>query len=144
MVSVAPKARKPLSADALFRLVHTGFDHLPEYRPADVDIALPDALMSAFAMFSLKAPSLLAFDKERAEGHVHTIYGLQRVPCDTYMRESLELVSPTWLRPVFTSVCRQWQRGKALESLTCLDGHYLLALDGPEYFSSKTIPCTAC
>ena len=69
MASVAPKVRKHLSADALFRLVHTGFDHIPDDRPADVDIALPDVLMSAFAMFSLKAPSLLAFDKERIEGN---------------------------------------------------------------------------
>ena len=144
MANVAPKARKHLSADALFRLVHTGFDHVPDDRPADVDIALPDVIMSAFAMFSLKAPALLAFDKERAEGNLHTIYGIQRVPCDTYMREILELVSPKWLRPVFTSVFRQLQRGKALEALTFLDGHYLLALDGTEYFSSKTIHCTSC
>ena len=50
--------------------------------------------MSAFAMFSLKSPSLLAFDKERAEGNLHTIYGIERVPCDTYMREILDPVSP--------------------------------------------------
>jgi hypothetical protein len=144
MANVVPKARKHLSADALFRLVHTGFDHIPDYRSADVDIALPDVLMSAFAMFSLKAPSLLAFDKERAEGNLHTIYGIQRVPCDTYMREILDPVSPKWLRPVFTSVFRQLQRGKALEAMTFLDGHYLLALDGTAYFSSKTIHCASC
>ena len=144
MARVAPKTRKHLSADALFRLVHTGFDHIPDYRPAGVDIALSDVLMSAFARFSLKAPSLLAFDKERAEDNLHTIYGIQRVPCDPYMRELLDPVSPKWLRPVFTSVFRQLQRGKALEPMTFLDGHYLLALDGTEYFSSKTIHCPAC
>jgi len=140
----APKGRKHLSADALFRLVHTGFDNIPDYRPADADISLPDVLMSAFAMFSLKAPSLLAFDKERAEGNLHTIYGIQRVPCDTYMRERLDPISPKVLRPVFTSVFRQLQRGKALEAMEFLDGHSLLALDGTEYFSSKTIHCPAC
>jgi hypothetical protein len=62
MSHVAPKGRKHLSADALFRLVYSGFDNIPDYRPPDADIALTDALMSAFAMFSLKAPSLLAFD----------------------------------------------------------------------------------
>jgi DDE family transposase len=144
MANVAPKARQHLSADALFRLVHTGFDHIPDYRPADVDIALSDVFMSAFAMFSLKAPSLLAFDKERAEGNLHTIYGIQRVPCDTDMREILDPVSPKWLRPVFTSVFRHLQRGKALEPMTFLDGSYLLALDGTEYFSSKTIHCASC
>jgi hypothetical protein len=144
MASVAPKARKHLSADALFGLVRNGFAHIPDYRLSETDIALADALMAAFAMFSLKAPSLLAFDKERAEGNLHTIYGIERVPCDTHMREILDPVSPKWLRPVFTSVFRQLQRGKALEAMTFLEGHYLLALDGTEYFASKTMHCASC
>jgi hypothetical protein len=141
---VAPKARKHLSADALFHLVRSGFAPIPEPRDEAVDISLTDTLMSAFAMFSLKAPSLLAFDKERAEGNWHTIYGIQPVPCDTSMRERLEPVSPKVLRPVFKSVFRQLQRGKALEAMTCLDGHSLLALDGTGYCSSQTIHCASC
>jgi len=144
MAIVAPHVRKHLSADALFRLVHSSFASLPDHRLDDPEITLTDALMSAFAMFSLKASSLLAFAKERAEGNVHTIYGIERVPCDTHMREILEPVSPKWLRPVFTSVFRQLQRGKALEAMMFLDGHYLLALDGTGYFSSKTMHCDSC
>src|SRR5437016_13132495 len=144
MSIVAPPGRKHLSADALFRLVHSGFASLPDYRVGDVEIALTDALMSAFAMFSLKAPSLLAFDKERAEGNLHTIYGIERVPCDTHMREILDPVSPKLFRPLFKSIFRQLQRGKALEAMTFLDGHYLLALDGTEFFSSKTMHCESC
>jgi len=144
MSIVAPKERKHLSADALFHLVRNGFASIPDARGEDVDIALTDALMSAFAMFSLKAPSLLAFDKERAEGNLHTIYGIERVPCDTHMREILDSVSPKVLRPLFKSVFGQLQRGKALEPMAFLDGHYLLALDGTEYFSSKTIHCASC
>jgi hypothetical protein len=139
-----PKVRKHLSADALFGVVRNGFAHIPDNRLSETDIALVDALMSAFAMFSLTAPSLLAFDKERAEGNVHTIYGIERVPCDTHMREILDPVSPKVLRPVFTSIFRQLQRGKALEAMTFLNGHDLLALDGTEYFSSKTIHCASC
>src|ERR1700704_636808 len=144
MAIVAPKGRKHLSADALFRLLQNSFDPIPDHRLAETEISLTDALMSAFAMFSLKAPSLLAFDKERAEGNLHTIYGIQRVPCDTHMREILDPVSPQWLRPVFKSVFRQLQRGKALEEMVFLDGHYLLALDGTGYFSSPTIHCESC
>ena len=80
--------------------------------------------MSAFAMFSLQSPSLLAFDKERTEGKLESIYGLERVPCDTHMRERLEPISPASLQPLFKSVFRQLQRGKALEPMTFLDGHY--------------------
>src|SRR5260221_7569563 len=90
MSMVAPKARKHLSADALFHLVQSGFATIPDPRGKDGDIAFTDALMSAFARFSLTAPALLACDKERADGHVPTIYGIQRVPCDTHMREILD------------------------------------------------------
>ena len=144
MSIVAPKGRKHLSADALFGLVRTGFANLPEHRFGGADISLTDALMSAFAMFSLKSPSLLAFDKERAEGNLETIYGIERVPCDTQMREILDPVSPESLRPLFQSVFRQLQRGKALEPMVFFDGCYLLALDGTGYFSSKTIHCASC
>jgi len=144
MSIVAPNGRKHLSADALFRLVRSGFASLPDFRLGDPEISFTNALMSAFAMFSLKAPSLLAFDKERAEGNLHTIYGIERVPCDTHMREILDPVAPELLRPLFQSVFRQRQRGKALEAMTFLDGHYLLALDGTGYVSSQTIHCASC
>ena len=137
MAIVAPYVRKHLSADALFRLVHSGFASLQVHRPKDAEISFTDALMSAFAMFSLKAPSLLAFDKERAEGNLHTIYGIARVPCDTHMRQILDPVSPKVFRPVFTSVFRQLQRGKALEPMVLLDGHYNWRLMGRHIFPPR-------
>jgi hypothetical protein len=144
MSIVAPKGRKHLSADALFGLVRRGFATIPDDRLGDTDISLTDVLMSAFAMCSLKSPSLLAFDKERTEGNLATIYGIAHVPCDTYMRERLDVVSPEWLRPLFKSIFRQLQRGKALEEMAFLDGAYLVALDGTGYFSSTTIHCASC
>lgn len=144
MSIVAPKGRKHLSADALFRLVRRGCTNIPDHRGGETEIALADALMAAFAMFSLKSPSLLAFDKHRVEGNLGTIYGIDRVPCDTQMREILDPVSPESVRPLFQSVFGQLQRGKALEPMAFLNGHYLLALDGTEYFSSKTIHCASC
>jgi hypothetical protein len=144
MSIVAPKGRKHLSADALFRLVRSSFANITDARGEEVEIPLTDALMSAFAMFSLKSPSLLAFDKQRIEGNLETIYGIPRAPCDTRMRERLDPVSPESLRPSFTSVFRQLQRGKALEDMVCLDGHYLVALDGTGSFSSPTIHCASC
>jgi hypothetical protein len=73
MSTVTPKGRKPLSLDALFGFIRSGFKHIPDHRCGDVEISLTDALMYAWAMFSLKSPSLLAFDKERAEGNWGTI-----------------------------------------------------------------------
>ena len=98
MAIIAPKGRKHLSADALFRLVRSGFATIPEHRRAEGDMAFTDALMSGCALFSLTSPSLLAFDKPRVEGNVDTIYGIPHAPCDTRMRERLDPVSPESLR----------------------------------------------
>src|SRR5215470_8534655 len=144
MSLVAPRVRNHRSADALLHLVRSGFASLPDHRRDETEIAFSDARRSALALFALQAPSLLAFDKERAAGHVHTIYGLERVPCDTSMRTMLAPVSPTVLRPVCTSILRQCQRGKALAPMVFLAGPSLLALDGTESFSSQTMLCASC
>jgi hypothetical protein len=144
MSTAAPKGRKHLCADSLFNVLHGSFANIADDGVDEVEIPLSDALMSAFAMFSLKAPSLLAFDKQRAEGNLKPIYGIPHAPCDTRMRERLDPVSPESLRPSFKIVFRQLQRGKALEPMVFLHGHYLVALDGTEYFSSKTIHCASC
>ena len=144
MAIAASNVHKSLSADALFALVRKAFATLGDHRPGTPDITLSDALMSAFAMFSLKSPSLLAFDKERAQDNLHQIYGIQHVPCDTSMREILDPVEPEFLRPVFKHVFDKLQRGKVLKEMEFVQGHYLLALDGTGYFSSKQIHCESC
>ena len=142
----ARKARQDLSADALFRLVRCHFDDMPDPRSGSVEISLGDALMSAFAMFSLKDPSLLAFDERRRDpnDNFRAIYGIDHVPCDSQMRSILDPVDPADLRPLYQDVFRRLQRGKALESFVYLDGHYLLSLDGTSYFSSSKIHCPSC
>src|SRR5215468_10786875 len=139
-----PKVRKHLCADALLRSIQDFFSHIPDHRKGDTEIPLGDALMSAFAMFSLKSPSLLAFDKVRAEDNLQSLYGIGRVPCDTAMREILDPVDPEHLRPAFAGVFRHLQRGKALAEMIFVEGHYLLALDGTGSFSSKEIHCHSC
>jgi hypothetical protein len=142
----AKKARKDLSADALFKRLHAGFDKIPDARSGDPVISMGDALMSAFAMFSLKDPSLLAFDDRRHDpnDNFRTIYGINRVPSDSQMRAELDPVKPDDVRPLFQDIFRRLQRGKALEQFVYLDGCYLLSLDGTGYFSSSKIHCPSC
>jgi hypothetical protein len=145
MIVSARKVRKDFSADALFRLVRSSFDTIPDSR-TNPGIPLGDALMSGFAMFSLKDPSLLAFDDRRQDpnDNVRSIYGIQSVPSDTQMRAILDPVDPVVVRPLFGDIFRRLQRGKALEAFVYLDGHYLLSLDGTTYFSSSKIHCSSC
>jgi hypothetical protein len=138
---VAPQVRTHLSADALLDLLRRGFAALAAHRAGKPDMSLTDALMSAFALFALKSPALLAFDQERTEGNLQRVYGRARVPCDTAMREILDPVEPAFLRPLFTHVFRALQRGKALEEMVFVEGHSLVALDGTGYVSSQQMHC---
>ena len=64
------KIRNHLSASGLYRLVGQDFAKIKDCRAENVMILLK-ALMSGFAMFSLKDSSLLAFDKRRqADGNL--------------------------------------------------------------------------
>ena len=146
-MALAPgEARKDLSADALFGSLRSHFASLPDPRSGEVEIPLADALMSAFAMFSLKDPSLLAFDDRRRDpnNNFRTIYGINRVPSDSQMRAILDPVDPAGLRTPYCETFRRLQRGQVLKRFVYLDGHYLLSLDGTTYFSSSKIHCSSC
>jgi hypothetical protein len=136
--------RQGLSADGLFTLVREGFWKIPDHQPTGVRISLADALMSGFALFSLKDPSLLAFDERRNDENLKSIYHIENVPCDTSMRSILDPLDPEFLRPLFKDVFRQLQRGKALEPFVFYEGCYLLSLDGTGYFSSSKVHCPSC
>lgn len=139
------KTRKHLSASGLFGLVRSGFEKIPDQRTGNVKITLGDALMSGFAMFSLKDPSLLAFDKRRKQaGNLKRVYRLEKIPCDTQLRTILDAVEPDELKSLFKDVFRQAQRGKVLEKFVFMDGHYLLSVDGTQYFFSRQIHCDSC
>ena len=140
--------RKHLNADTLFENIHTEFEKIPDLCAGDVEISVADALTSGFAMFSLKDPSLLAFDQRRKDEtklkNLKSIYHIGVVPCDTQMRVILDEVNTEELAPVFADIFRRAQRGKVLEQLVFLDNCSLLSLDGTQYFSSNTIHCSSC
>ena len=120
--------RKQLHADALFRRIRAAFAQIVDHRPGDIVISLADALMSAFAMFSLKDASLLAFDRRRKDKrkvkNLKRLFHIDTVPCDTQMREIADPVTPNTLSPVYRDIFRQLQRGKCLERFVFLEECY--------------------
>jgi hypothetical protein len=141
----SPRLRKHLNADALFKALHDDLSKVSDSRQGDIDISMADALMSGFAMFSLKDPSLLAFDERRQyEKNLQKIYNIENVPCDTQMRKILDPVNPEEIRPAFKGPIRQLQRGKVLEQMLFFEGCYLLSLDGTGFFTSKKLHSEIC
>jgi hypothetical protein len=138
--------RKHLNADALNGAIRETFEQVPEPGNGQYDIPLADCLMSGYAMFSLKDPSLLAFERRRrAEQHnIENIFGVKKAPCDTQMRTRLDPIDPDSLRPVFNEVFRRSQRGKLLEDFVYMEDCLLVSGDGTTYFVSEKLSSPAC
>lgn len=144
--------KKHLSAKGLLESVRKVFAKVKEpergKQGAPKGISIADCLMSALAVFKLKFPSLLKFEeakvKEPIKQNLENLFGLKKVPCDTYMRERLDEVEPIEIRKAFKSVFATLQRGKVLENYVYLEGKYLLLIDGTGYFSSENVHCQNC
>mgnify|MGYP001592919334 CR=1 FL=1 len=138
--------RKHLSADALIRTVRGSFEQVGETRKGKAQIPMEDALMAAFAMFSLKDSSMLDFDRRRVKQptNLKTVYKLTTIPCDTQMRTILDPVPPEELRPSHNDVLSSLQRGKAFEKMSYLEEGYLMPMDGTGYFSSEKLFSDQC
>ena len=144
------KLRKNLSGEAQHRLISNVFGEIPDHRsrPNSVDIQIKDALMSGFAVFALKMPSLLQFDslmrQVQYRSKLKAAFGIESAPSDTQMREIVDEVDPEMIRPAFKRILFELQRGKGLEDYVFYKGHYLIAADGTGHFSSDSVHCEDC
>jgi len=140
-------SRKNLSAKGLLSTARSCFEALPDSRRSR-SITLTDTLMSGLAMFSLKYPSLLQFDQasqyDTVRHNLKMLYGIDRVPCDTYLRERLDELDPRIFVQVYKRLFAMLQRGKGLSGFQVLDDYYLLSVDGTGVFSSHEIHCQHC
>jgi hypothetical protein len=143
MSTTITRVRKDLNADALFAFCKSEFEKINEKRKLPRN-TLADALMSGLALFSLKDPSLLAFEGRRTDETIKNIYSIKDIPSDTNMRQILDEVNPSDLYPVFKKLLAKLQRGKGLEDTVFYDGYYLISNDGTGYFSSEKVHCNEC
>ena len=142
--------RKQLSAPGLLSIIHQQFLKVPDPREftKNVTISITDHLMSGIAVFGLKCPSLLDYDRKRSDNvvaqNLRDLYLVNNPPSDTYLRERLDHVNPDYIRPAFKKIFASFQRGKGLEEFEYLEGHVLISGDGTGQFSSGNICCPQC
>lgn len=136
------RACEPLYFDALVPRVRERFDTIPDSR-REPAFSLPDTLMAGLALFALKDPSLLAFQRRTLDHNLRQVFGLTGLPSDSQMRAILDGVDPEHVRPVFRDVFARLQDAHVLDDYR-VEGCYLVALDGVEYFCSQKVHCPHC
>ena len=110
--------------------------------------AMADAAMAALSVFHMQSPSFLAHQRALAgpgrRSNAHTLFGLERVPCDNQIRHLLDGVPTERLDGQFHAIVEDLGRSGALDAMRCLDDRTLVALDGTEFHRSRNVHCPNC
>lgn len=112
------------------------------------NIATADFGLSAFAMFFTQSASFLSFQRRLEQGHggsnCQTLFGIEKIPSDNYIRDMLDRADPALLAPCFERVERLLDEAALQGAFGRLGGRRLIAWDGTEYFCSQKLSCPHC
>src|SRR5262245_60782999 len=129
--------QQSLTFDDLMRSLDEQFQTFPDFRVGNaVSYHLPDVLKAAFAMFSLKSPSLLDFKTQTTaeENNLHNIYRIQgAIPSDNQMRGILDPIDPNLLRPLFHTLFDRLSQSGVIREYEYRDKAVILSVDGVEH-----------
>jgi hypothetical protein len=96
----------------------------------------------------MQCPYFLAHQRHLSMGHgrsnCQTLFGMQRIPCDNQIRAMLDPVDPAQFHPAFAAALGELEQSGAIDQLSVLNGHVLIALDGSEYYCSTELRCPNC
>lgn len=143
---IAKRRKKQSQFGYLLGEVQQIFESVSDHRCRNASINMVDILSSAFAMFSLKSPSLLSFEKrsQAEEGNLQRLYGIDKICSDTQMREVLDKVSADSLQTGFQRLYAVLEDCRILEEYRYWQGKAIVSVDGVEHFSSKKVHCQHC
>lgn len=153
MFSTRLSFRQTSYGQQMIELISDHFRRVPEHRAPQARIPLADVLMSAYAVFSLKFPSLLQFEEERRKRkacpkNLEALYQVSRVPSDTQMREIVDEIQPDNVKELFPKLFEWIRRKKLLQPYEFwkhrTEDYYLASVDGTGYFSSEEVHCSNC
>ena len=140
------RLQEKITFDDVMETLSEEFAQLPDHRRANSSYELADVLRSAFAMFSLKSPSLLAFKEltKQEEKNLKAIYRIQSVPSDTQMRTMLDPLSPAPLRTLFAKLFNKLSESGVIKEYEYWKGQLVISIDGVEHFCSTKVHCDHC
>jgi hypothetical protein len=141
--------KKHLSFSAIRKALSALFKTIDDPRQTGkVDYCLHDCLMSALAMMFFQDPSVLSFQRRMQDrfqdSNLKAMFAVENIPSDDALRQTLDNIPTAAIQSVFPMLLKRLQRGKQLDAYKLESGHYLIALDGSQYFTSEKIHCPSC
>ncbi|MCB0555155.1 MAG: transposase [Phaeodactylibacter sp.] len=146
MATREEKALELLKIDPLHKFMAKQFRGFTDTRDENQSISMQDALMSGYAVFSLKDPSLLQFNNERTnrEENLKAVYKVNKAPSDSAMRGILDEVELKEMKKVYAGLAKKLRGAGILEAYSYISGHTAVSIDGVHHYSSEKIKCCQC
>lgn len=141
--------RNRISMDCEISKLRCLFEGVEDKRASNCSHKLEDILMSGFAMFLLKHPSLLSFEEQNEveKENLKNVFGISKTCSDAQLRKVLDDVNPDFLRLEFLNKFKLLERAGFVKEYGYKIGSkkYLIASnDGVQHFSSKNCSCDKC
>ncbi len=140
---------KKLQMPGLFDQLCSAASLFPDKRKGkNIRYSLQTFVMTAFSAFFMQCPSFnshkVLTDHLGENGNASNLFNLDKIPSHNQMRDVLDGVSPDCLVSVYDGVFRSLDRSGILRGLRGFENDILIALDGAQYFSSKSVSCKNC
>jgi len=123
--------RDELSMDGEIGKLRQLFEVQLDQRASNIQHSLPDILMSGYAMFALKHPSLLSFEQQNQveQQNLKGVYGIESLCSDAQLRKVLDNVNPLFIRNYFCQQLDVLEQSGLIEEYQYKIGgqHYLIA-----------------
>jgi hypothetical protein len=143
------KQLRDICFESMVRQLRAAICNFPDKRNGDnIQYSIEDIALSCFAIFFTQCPSFLAFQKSmqknKGVNNAQSLFGIQKIPSDNHIRDILDAVPPQTVFPVFAFIIETLAAAGYLDGFRSYNNNLLCALDGTQYFSSKTIHCDNC
>ena len=141
--------RSGISMDVEISKLKELFSEVKDKRASNCSHKLKDILMSGYAMFNQKHPSLLSFEKQNEveKANLKEVFGIEKICTDAQMRNVLDKIEPNFIRDYFPKQFELLEKSGFVDEYQYKIGskkYLIVSNDGVQHFSSKNCSCDKC
>jgi hypothetical protein len=134
-----------IDLDYLVNMVRQKLLNMEDPRNRSIGYSFHDLVMSGFAMFHFKFPSMHNFATQTVteQANLGNLFKISNLCTDTHLRNHLDQINPESLRELYPSGINLLNQVGILKSYKYKD-YLICSIDGVQHFSSKEVHCEHC
>jgi len=138
--------RSEMDQDYLIERVRKKLLSLDDPRQRSVGYSFHDLVMSGYAMFHLKYPSVNRFENQTnsEKANLQELFKIKKLCSDAQLRAILDQLDPSSLRQLYVENFSLLQKLSILKEYKSIQNYLICSIDGVQHFSSTEVHCENC